>query len=489
LINAASKILLHVFLPEIGSALSDFPGAEILAVSPISILDNVPAYDGARLDIDVGAGSTGHRITVWFLDFGDDIGAPVMRFSENLPASLRQRAGLLLKKKLLVRAVFRESNAGIDSVARERCAEIRMLGRGDGRVPSTRVCFPLSSLGLISNDLCSIDDEESLEKGLVDFFCEPSIIFPDLGTLLDVLDNREIQDLFYRLQRNRLLSTYQICLVIAAFPEHSPRVRRCLSANTASDVTDMMRSLKKNRSVTRRDLAGGIYSVEEAIYRLMARGEDFGHAPFLRAHREMVAAISDMETLLRIDFTTWLERMEEEGLLYHTLAAGGERDVGRAIAGTGASTFSLIGRNMSAKKAGEIAALAEVPGTMDERIAARCRLVGLYRGLRVRKRNWGAESFEYILRCVSKPADFRRILMEVGWFTISTALKGTGPAAVKRMTDHLPGPARFLIEDVLRGVVNPNIIHDELQVDAARKRCVETMLALEEEGAIEIESC
>jgi len=489
LINAASKILLHVFLPDIGTALSGLPGAETLAVSPVSILDSVPSYDGARIDIDAGTGNAGHRITAWFLDFGDDMRAPVTRFAENLPTSLRKSAGLLLKKKLQVRAVFRVSSQEIDGAVRERCAEIRMLGRGNGKAPSIRVCLPLSSLGLISRSLCSIDDEESLEKGLVDYFCEPSVIFPDLGTLLDMLDNREIQDLFYRLQRNRLLSTYQICLILAAFPEHSPRVRRCLSANTASDVTDMMRSLKRNRSVTRRDLAGGIYSVEESIYRLMVRGEDFGHAQFLRAHREMVTAISDMETLLRFDFATWLERMEENGLLYHTLAAAGDREVARAIAGTGVRTVSLIERNLSAKKASEIAALAEVPGTMDERIAARCGLVRMYRGLRVRQRNWGAESFEYLLRCVSNPPDFRRILMEAGWFTISTALKGAGSAAVTRITDHFPAPARFLIEDVLRGVVNPNIIHDELQVDAARKLCVKTMLALEEEGAIALESC
>ena len=447
MINAASKILLHVFLPDIGTALSGLPGAETLAVSPVSILDSVPSYDGARIDIDAGTGNAGHRITAWFLDFGDDMRAPVTRFAENLPTSLRKRAGLLLKKKLQVRAVFRVSSPEIDGAVRERCAEIRMLGRGNGKAPSVRVCFPLSLLGLISRSLCSMDDEESLEKGLVDYFCEPSVIFPDLGTLLDMLDNREIQDLFYRLQRNRLLSTYQICLILAAFPEHSPRVRRCLSANTAN-VTDMMRSLKRNRSVTRRT-AGGIYSVEESIYRLMVRGEDFGHAQFLRAHREMVTAISDMETLLRFDFATWLERMEENGLLYHTLAAAGDREVARAIAGTGVRTVSLIERNLSAKKASEIAALAEVPARWMKGLPLGAGSPLCVQGPSRQTAQLGRGKLGALLRCRT-----RRIFQESHggrMVTISTAL---GCGVRRGDKDNGFPAARFSSKDVLQGVVN-----------------------------------
>ncbi len=488
MINAASKLLLHLFLPGMDSELGVLSGSDAFAVSSLEVLDILPSYDSTRLELAMGTESGEHKITAWFFDFEDDVGPVVTRYAGTVPAALQHRAGLVLKKKLHVRAVVHERAVDAGTAVVERCAVIRMLGRGGISDPCIRICIPFSTLGLISADLASSPDEESLERAIIDYFCEPSRLFPDLGTMLDVLDNREIQDLLYRLQKNRLLSTYQICLIIAAFPGHSLRVRRCISANTANDVTEMMSSLKRNRSVTRRDLAGGIYSVEEAVYCLMMRGVDFGNAAFLREHRAMVASIADMETLMLFDFATWLKRMEDDALLYHVLAETGDRDVARALSGAGEIAVSIMERNMSSNKISEMLDLAKNPCTMDERIASRCRLVKTYRTLRVRKRNWGAESFEYLLRCVSHPRDFRRILMAAGWFAISTALKGAKPDSVKRMTDQLPAPARFLIEDVLRGVVNPNIIHDELQVDAARKRCVETMLLPVEDGAIALDS-
>ena len=60
---------------------------------------------------------------------------------------------------------------------------------------------------------------------------------------------------------------------------------------------------------------------------------------------------------------------------------------------------------------------------------------------------------------------------------LSTALKNTRIDLVKIVTDPLPTPARYLIEDVLRGVINPNILHDELQINDARTQCVRSILS------------
>ena len=483
-INAASKILLHIFLPDLDSALRDHTGMDGFAVSPVTILDEMPAPECPRLEVTIGVAAGEHHIVAGFLGFGEDIRESLSRYAENLPGILRLRAGILLKKKLPVRAVFRTGGSVTTQSFPGRCAEIRMIRKGDAENSSIRAHIPFPVLELVSRDLNSAVNEESLERSVIDSFREPTRILPDLNTLMDVLDNRELRDLFYQLQKSRLLTTYQLCLIVTAFPEHALRVKRCLSAHTVQDVSDMMKLLGKGRAITRRDVAEGVYSVEESIYTLMKRGSDLRYAPILRDHQAMVADLAGMELLLRIDFSAWLKRMEEDSLLYYTLAAAGERDIASALSDDHGRLVALLEKNISTRRAAEIANLAKGPCTLEERLSARSRMVSIYRALRIKRRNWGAESFEYLLRSISHQSDYRRLLLEAGWFTLSTALKGAKPAIVKKVTDHLPSPARFLIEDVLRGVVNPNILHDELQVDAARRRCVEAMLALEEEGVV-----
>lgn len=479
---------MHIFLPDLESALGGGAGAEGFAISSITILDSPPAYDGDCLEISISVPSGEHRIVAWFRDFPDAGGVSLARYAENLSMTLRQRTGMFLKKKLQVRAGIRACSVVFTMSDSVRFAEVRIIKKGAPHDSAVRICFPFTVLGLISRDLCFAVDAESLEKGLVGYFREPSRLFPDLDVLMDVFDDRELQELLYQLQKNRILTTYQLCLMVAAYPEHALKVKRCISANSARDVTGMMANLTKKNAITRRDLAEGIYSVEEAVYSLMVRGADFRYAAFLRDHQAMVTALSNMESLLRLDFTSWLERMEEDSLLYHALAVAGEREIARAIPEGNVRGNILLEMNISARRAAEVRELAKVPCSVEDRLAAQSRIVSIYRNLRIRKRNWGAESFEYLLRCVTHPHDFRRLLAEAGWFTLSTALKGANPSLVKKVTENLPAPARFLVEDVLRGVVNPNILHDEMQVDAARRRCVEAMCALEEKGVMALEA-
>lgn len=488
MINTASKILLNFFLPDIDSAVRGFTGAEGFAVSPIAILETAPVSEYPCLEITAGTAAGDHCYVAEFRDFAGDIRGSLSAYAENLPGNLRTRTGMLLKTKLSVRAAVRSGGTVMAAPHAGRCAEIRLIAKGGSSESGIRVYFPLSVLEVISGDVYSASDGDDLEKMVVGHFRDPLRIFPNLDGIMEALDIRELRELFYQLQKRRLLTTYQLCLVVTAYPEHALRVKRCLSANTVRDVTALMRSMRTGTGITRRDLAGGVYSVEEAVHMLMMRGADFRYASFLRGHQDMVNSLARMELLLRLDFSAWLERMEEDSLLYHTLAVAGDKEIARALSGGHGRMISLLEKNLSARRSAEITDLAKEPCTLDERLSARCRLVSVYRTLRIKRRNWGAESFEYLLRCMGQPSDFRRLLLEAGWFTLSTALKGTKPALVKMATEHLPHPARFLIEDVLRGVINPNILHDELQVDAARRSCVGAMCALEEEGVITLQA-
>lgn len=121
-----------------------------------------------------------------------------------------------------------------------------------------------------------------------------------------------------------------------------------------------------------------------------------------------------------------------------------------------------------------------------EKRCARAQIVSSYRALRVKRKNWGAESFEYTIRVIFNPASFRRLLIEAGWFTLSTALKNARLNITERALENLLPSARYLIEDVICYVLNPNILYDELQIYEARARCVQKALGLHEKGMIEI---
>jgi hypothetical protein len=75
----------------------------------------------------------------------------------------------------------------------------------------------------------------------------------------------------------------------------------------------------------------------------------------------------------------------------------------------------------------------------------------------------------------------------VGWFTLSTAMKGIQKKIVSSVLRHLPFSAGILIEDVLKGVVNPNILHDEMQINKARMVCVDSIVRLYFDALINIE--
>ena len=43
------------------------------------------------------------------------------------------------------------------------------------------------------------------------------------------------------------------------------------------------------------------------------------------------------------------------------------------------------------------------------------------------------------------------------------------------------------MEDVIKGVVNPNILHDEMQINRAKKICADAVIQLYDDGLIELE--
>jgi hypothetical protein len=58
---------------------------------------------------------------------------------------------------------------------------------------------------------------------------------------------------------------------------------------------------------------------------------------------------------------------------------------------------------------------------------------------------------------------------------------------VDRVLSGINHPASVLIKGVISGTINPDIIHDEIQVSRARNECVRVILELYEDGIIEMD--
>ena len=349
------------------------------------------------------------------------------------------------------------------------------------------VRIPGSFFRLFSPDLTGHFSPETAEAGIVSFFRDPSHLFPGISMILETFSDRELQELLFQLQKKNLLTTYQICLVLYGLPEKALRLKRNVSRNTIHDVAAMMRRFSGSGSIQRRDLIGGLYSIEEAVYFLIRGGTDFSYSSFLHGLQHTVKMMSRFELLLIRSFPEWLAEMEEHNLLYGTLSASRETDIAGAISDAPEQYLPVLSRYISGRRIADISRLAEtLPVSFTERVNARAEMIYHYRKLRMEQRNLGDESFEYLLRRFKTPAGYRHLLYSAGWFTLSTALKGLPRVRVKPVLDSLPRPPRYLIEDVLRGVVNPGIIHDEMQVHSARGMCVKAIITLSDDGMIEL---
>ena len=486
-INNASRILTNIFFPGIEDALSEKGSLHRFACSPVTITTGFPAGHYIRM-ILTADGST-QEVRLFHSGFDTERMRSIERFTESLEKTVKFRAGLVFKRRFSVNVSNEKGKLLGHSPpsADARYAVIHFVLVNDANTVEFSIYVPLLLLALLSTGILAAEDGDFIESVMNAVFREPFLSFPDLPVILDSFEESELQRLFSHLMQNRLLSIYQLCLIILALPDYAIRVKHSLSTNNVREVAGMMRKLQENRSVKRRDLIVGVYSVEDAVYRLMKKGGDFRYSLYLRELRSQAAAMEACEVLLARDFSQWLSIMDEDGLLYHTLAALPEKTLSVAFTGNRINYESVLRRHLSSRRVNDIFNIGDIPSSFDEQTSSRLSLISEYRSQRVKRRNWGAESFEHVLRGITEPGAFRRLLLETGWFALSTALKNIRPEMVKTVTDLLPRPAGYLIEDVLRNVINPNIIHDELQVNQARALCVRAAISLYEDGLIALE--
>lgn len=336
-------------------------------------------------------------------------------------------------------------------------------------------------------DNIDTEDTYQIEHNIIQFFTNPFNIFPKMKTVLENFSQRELQDLLYQLRKNKLLTPYQVALILTNFPGHSIQIRENLSSNMREEVNEIMRKMHESDKFTKRDLIGGIYSIEEGIYMLMKKNENFEYSKFLSSIQEIIQVISNIETLFKKNFRDWIEEMKTTGLLFQTISITKESDIVGFISDNPEMYYSILSEGLSKSKLKNIIELSGNSNpTYAEKIEARSNFISNYRKLKIKKAYTGYENFKILISCITNPEDINHLLLKVGWFVLSTALKNIEKKYALKLIESVPQGASYLIIDVLQGIINPNIIHDEMQINKAREVCVEELLSLHESGIIHL---
>lgn len=361
--------------------------------------------------------------------------------------------------------------------------EIAIFPEGPENDKSIRLMLPVVFFRLFSKDIDSFLSPDSLVEKFLHYFKKPFWIMPDFRTLTDSLPHREFTKLFHYLLKKNRLTPYQIYLLTQGFPELSRAIKGSLSKNRIRDVLEFKKSVAKMK-IGKRDILGGIYSVEESIFFIARDADDLDYSLFLKRLQRLITFASNLMVLAQKGFREWISGMIADTLLLPVLSVTDDHILGRAFSMDTDHSFVLACSNLTVRKQNNINFYISKEYTCSEVLSARAILLKKYRSMKIRKSGSGPERLEYLLACFSGPGDYQNLLLSVGWFHLSTAMKDSPANIVKKVVSPLPPGARILIEDVLAGTLNPNIIHDEGQVRKAKRVCVEAILNLYAEGTI-----
>lgn len=321
---------------------------------------------------------------------------------------------------------------------------------------------------------------ELFQNELLKFFNNPLTFFPDINLLLYTLNKQEVQKLLYLLQKKKLLTPYQISLLLLAFPQHTVLINDNLSLNVKSDVRKFM----KNTAISKRDLKMGIYSVEESIYHIMKSNDNFNFSFFIMQTQKWLKIFLNNQLIMQKNFTEWIDEMMSSEQLFNTLSLMKEDDIVKSISEDPDIYIKSFSNSLPQKRLQELLSLTVNKSfSIFERMESQAIFITNYKKMKIKKLNLGYESFPVLLAKIERD-ELIYLLLNVGWFIFSTALKNMNKKKILFLIDKLPSGAKFLITDVLNGIINPNIIHDEIQINKARLACVNEIISLYEDGFI-----
>ncbi len=321
---------------------------------------------------------------------------------------------------------------------------------------------------------------KDIETQFIQFFHDPYNLFPSLSIILETMEDNEFQKLIYFLLNEKILTPYHLYLLTRAFPQHSLKIKYNISSNLISDILHVGRTVHR---VTSRDLIEGVYAFEEILYLKLRTKPYFGFGNFIDQINKVLHNITILHTFQKKSFETWFFEIEQSGLLYTIVSHCDDVTIAQAFHHN-TRLYQKLSQHLSSRRMKNITLCLNKKFSYEHTILSQYAIVQLYLERISHIHTLYTMPFHHLLKKYIDPQMMYYILFEIGWFTIATALKHTPKKLVSDCIKNFPEGAKYCIMDVYNGVLNPNIVHDEIQVKKARRLILQSLIRLHCKGTI-----
>ncbi len=322
-----------------------------------------------------------------------------------------------------------------------------------------------------------------IECKFIKFFNDPYNLFPSLAIILETMEDNEFQKLIYFLLNENILTPYHLYVLTRAFPQHALKIKHNISSNLISDILHIGKTIQH---ITSRDVIEGIYAFEEILYLKLRTKPYFRFGNYIEQVNKILHHINVLYTFQKKTFDTWFAEMEQSGILYTILSQCNDVTIASAFCNT-KHLFKQLSHYLSTRRLHSISSQFEKSFTVEHMITSQYFLVQLYLKSKSPIHTLYSIPFNRLLKKYINPQVMYYVLFERGWFTIATALKQIPKKLVLDTIQNFPKGAQYCILDVYDGVLNPNILHDEMLIKKARHLLLESIIILHCNGTINLE--
>lgn len=365
------------------------------------------------------------------------------------------------------------------------CYKYLIIIRSDKQEQTVEVIIESRFFNILYPPLKRNTVHENIIKEISPFFEKPDHLWPSLVSVIETLPQTKLSDLFNSMLQKSYINPYQIAAVINLYPDLKNKIFVSISNNIQKDIAFIFNKYKGLNRITKRDGICAVYTIEEALKKLLLEGtgEYSDELLYISAIFKKIYRYSIFQ---KKNFMQRIDEIEKKNLMDRIIPLCTDKILKRAFYSSRNEGNDILKKYISENRISEIFDFEESI-TLEQKIEAEVEFIKAYRKASVLNGNQDHESFAYLIESMQGKKDFYHLLSETGWYTLSTALKGADTKTVKKITDNLPAVPAAIINDILKGLLNPDIIHDEKQIFSARKTCVEKIFSLYIDCFIDVE--
>ena len=472
--NTASHILFLIFFHGIEKYISGITGCSSLAISPL--IAEIPEDKLYTFYLQIKKPSN-KQYTIIISTSHKKIFTAVKEYLYTNFSNIVLRLQMLSKKKLdiILKNSIELEYSTVPVMTLSVIAYVRYNMHDPGEC--LKVYFPIDFFTLFKIRTQQIDMKAIpiyCEQQLIQFFNDPYNLFPSLNILLETMEDDECQRLVYSLLNENILTPYHLYLLTRAFPQHSLKIKHNISSNLISDILAIGKSVK---TITSRDLYEAIYAFEEILFLRLRNKPYFHYGTFIEQIHNMLHHLSILALFNKKPFDIWFTEMQQEGLLYKVLSQCHDKIIASAFSHH-PLLFKHLANFFSTRRMKSLQLYSNQQFDTDTIALSQYEIIQLYLNNMTKFKNLYQLPFNKLLKRIIEPNSMYYVLFEVGWFTVATALKQLPEKLMMDAIQTFPRGARDCIIDVYNGTLNPNILHDEIQIKKARNVIISTIIKL-----------